>query len=105
MSGVKGGKPTFNGKYDNGIYSYPIEHGNYRFHPTQKSQRLIRDLIIKHSKPGDTVLDCFAGSCTTGMAALLNGRNFIGCEIDKSYYDQSVERLGLLDPQVQEPAK
>ena len=36
LLGVKGGKPTFNSKYDKGIYEYPIQSGKTRFHPTQK---------------------------------------------------------------------
>ena len=93
LLGVKGGKPTFNSKYDNGIYSYPIEHSKGRFHPTQKHLGLIKELIEKHSNPGDTVLDCFAGSCTTGVAALETGREFIGCELDPDYYAQAAKRL------------
>ena len=53
----------------------------------------MEELIKKHSNEGDTVLDCFAGSCTTGLAALNTNRNFIGCEIDVNYYKQSIERL------------
>ena len=93
LLGVKGGKPTFNGKYDNGIYKYPIEHGKDRFHPTQKHLGLIEDLILKHSNPGDTVLDCFAGSATTGVAALRNDRSFIGCELDEGYFKKAAARL------------
>lgn len=40
---VKGGKPTFNSKYDNGLYTYPIQGGKGRFHPTQKSSSLFED--------------------------------------------------------------
>ena len=93
LTGVKGGKPTFHGKYDNGIYSYPIEHGKDRFHPTQKSLRLFEDLVEKHSNPGDVVLDCFAGSATTGVAALQTGRRFLGCEPDPDYFRKAGERL------------
>lgn len=93
LLGVKGGKPTFNGKYDNGIYSYPIEHGKDRFHPTQKHLGLIKDLISKHSRPGDLVLDCFAGSATTGVAALQLGRGFIGSELDPEYFAKANARL------------
>lgn len=93
LLGVKGGKPTFNSKYDNGIYEYPIEHSKGRFHPTQKNLNLIKDLIEKHSKPGDVVLDCFAGSCTTGVAAVETGRAFIGCELDPAYHEQALARL------------
>ncbi len=42
---VKGGKPTFNSKYDNGIYMYPLQGGKNRFHPTQKSLPLFEELI------------------------------------------------------------
>ena len=44
---VKGGKPTFNSKYDNGIYQYPLYSGRDRFHPTQKSLPLFEELIIE----------------------------------------------------------
>jgi site-specific DNA-methyltransferase (adenine-specific) len=101
LSGVKGGKPTFNGKYDNGIYSYPIEHSAERFHPTQKHIGLIKELIEKHSNPGDTVLDCFAGSATTGVAAVQTNRSFIGCEIDPAYHRQAQDRINLYATQLQ----
>ena len=91
--GVKGGKPTFNSEYDNGIYMYPICHDKGRFHPTQKPLALIEDLIIKHSNKGDIVLDCFSGSGTTAVAAYNQERNFKGCELSKDFYDKSVQRL------------
>lgn len=54
---VKGGKPTFNSIYDNGVYMYPICHGKERYnHPTQKPLQLISDLILKHSNECDVVL-------------------------------------------------
>lgn len=90
---VKDGKPTFHSIYDNGIYQYPICHDKGRFHPTQKPLALIEDLIIKHSNTRDTVLDCFAGSATTAVAAYNQNRNFIGCEISKEYYEKAIKRL------------
>ena len=93
LSGVKRSKPTFNSKYDNGIYKHPIYHGKDRFHPTQKSLSLFEELVQKHSKEGDLVLDCFAGSATTALAARNTGRNFIGCEMNEEYYNKSKERL------------
>jgi site-specific DNA-methyltransferase (adenine-specific) len=95
LTAVKGGSPTFNSEYDNGIYSFPIHKGKKgdRIHPTQKSLLLFETLIQKHSKPGDVVLDCFSGSATTAIAALNTGRNFLGSEIDKSYFDLSIERI------------
>lgn len=91
--GVKKSKPTFHSEYDNGIYQYPICQDKGRFHPTQKPLALIADLINKHSNEGEIVLDCFAGSCTTGVAAVLNNRQFIGCELDAEYYEKAVQRL------------
>lgn len=93
LLGVKKSKPTFHSEYDNGIYQYPICQDKGRFHPTQKPLSLITDLIIKHSNEGEIVLDCFAGSCTTGIAAALNNRQFIGCELDEEYYKKAVQRL------------
>ena len=94
--GVKGGKPTFNSEYDNGIYQYPICHDKGRFHPTQKPLALIEDIIKKHSNEGDLVLDCFSGSGTTAIASYNTNRNFIGCELSKEYYDKTIQRLNQL---------
>ena len=91
--GVKKSKPTFNSSYDNGVYQYPICHDKGRFHPTQKPLELIKELIIKHSNEGDVVLDCFSGSGTTGVAAIQTNRQFIGCEINPEYYEQSKKRI------------
>jgi site-specific DNA-methyltransferase (adenine-specific) len=62
-------------------------------HPTQKPVRLLERLLALVSKEGDTVLDTFSGSASTAIAAWNTNRNFIGFEIDKEYYDLSVERL------------
>lgn len=94
--GVKKGKPTFNSEYDNGIYKYPICHDKGRFHPTQKPVALLEDLILKHSNENDTVLDCFAGSGSTAVAAHNTNRNFIGCELCKEYFDKTLERFDEL---------
>lgn len=91
--GVKGGKPTFHSEYDNGIYEYPICHDKGRFHPTQKPLALFEDLVRKHSNEGDLVLDCFSGAATTAVACINLNRDFIGCELDKEYYDKSMKRI------------
>ena len=95
--GVKVNKPTFHSSYDNGIYNFPICHDKGRFHPTQKPLDLIKALIEKHSNRGDVVLDCFSGSGTTVVAAIHTKRNFKGCEINKEFYDKSIERINNLD--------
>ena len=92
--GVKGGSPTFNSTYDSGDYSYPIpRHGGKRIHPTQKPLDLFRELIRKHSNPGDLVIDPFLGSGTTAVAAIHEDRQFSGCDIDESYIQAAKTRL------------
>ena len=91
---VKGKKPTFNSEYDSGIYNYPLCHGRERYnHPTQKPLDLISDLILKHSNPGDTILDTFAGTGTVGHACQNNNRNYILFEKDEKYFDIISSRL------------
>ena len=90
---VKGGKPTFNSKYDNGIYHFPLQGGKNRFHPTQKSLKLFEALISKHSNENDVVMDTFLGAGTTAIAAKNTNRQFLGCEISTEYYDKVIELL------------
>lgn len=91
LLGVKGSKPTFNSKYDKGIYMYPLQGGKNRFHPTQKNLDLFEDLIKKHSNKNDIVLDTFLGSGTTAIACKKTKRQFMGCEISKEYFDKIME--------------
>lgn len=93
VCGVKGSKPVFHSVYDNGVYQYPICHEKDRFHKTQKPLGLITNIILKHSDKNSLVLDCFSGSGTTAVACLQTGRRFVGCEINKDYYDKSIIRL------------
>jgi site-specific DNA-methyltransferase (adenine-specific) len=92
LLGVKGRHPVFNSSYDKGIYYYPLQSKN-RLHPTQKSLELFIELINKHSRYGDTVLDPFLGAGTTVIACQHCGRHFKGCEISKQYYDQIMKQL------------
>lgn len=62
-------------------------------HPTQKPLALIERCLKASTLPGQTVLDPFAGSGSTGVAALRLGRGFVGCEIDPDYARLAVERL------------
>ena len=94
LTGVKGGKPTFNSTYDNAIYSYPMQGGKNRFHPTQKSLPLFEELIKKHSNEKDTVLDTFLGGGTTAIACQNTNRQFKGCELSKEYYDKVLSIMG-----------
>ena len=62
-------------------------------HPWEKPLSLIERLVRIYTNPGDTVFDPFAGSGTTGEACANLGRNFIGCEIDKKYFEIATRRL------------
>ena len=62
-------------------------------HPTQKPVALLDWIIKAASKKGDTILDPFSGSGTTGVASILNKRKFVGIEFDKKYCALSKKRI------------
>ena len=93
LLGIKGTKPTFNSKYDNGIYMFPLQGGKNRFHPTQKSLSLFEELIKKHSNENDIILDTFLGGGTTAFACKNTKRNFKGCEISTEYFDKVMQLI------------
>ena len=66
-------------------------------HPTQKPVALLEYLIKTYTNENETVLDNCMGSGSTGIACLNSNRNFIGIELDKSYYDVAVKRINNKD--------
>lgn len=62
-------------------------------HPTCKPVRILKRYIEIATNPDDVVLDCFMGSGATGVACRELGRNFIGIEIDKEYYETAKKRI------------
>ena len=62
-------------------------------HPTQKPVPLFEYLIKTYTDENETVLDNCMGSGTTGVACINTGRNFIGIELDKGYFDIAQERI------------
>ena len=75
---VKGGKPTFNSKYDKGIYEFPIQNKKRgERHPTLKNLKLFEELIKKHSNEGDLIVDTFLGGGTTAFACKNTNRKFL----------------------------
>jgi len=62
-------------------------------HPTQKPLVLIERIVLASTNPGDTVLDPFAGSSTTGVASIRHGRRFIGIDTNREYLELSMRRL------------
>lgn len=61
-------------------------------HPTQKPLRLLYRAILASTNKGDIILDPFAGSSTTGIAANLLGRSFVGIDDSKEFLDLSIKR-------------
>jgi len=64
-----------------------------RIHQSQKPVELCEKIIKNSSAESETVLDCFAGSGTTAVAAINTGRNFIGFELDEHYFEVSQKRI------------
>jgi len=95
------GLKKWNGGGKSAIWRYAVERGNKR-HPTQKPIRLMKHLIGQFTDEGDTVLDPFMGSGTTGVACVQTGRKFIGIEIDTDYYEIAKRRIkeALMQPRL-----
>lgn len=62
-------------------------------HPTEKPEKLLQRIILIGSKEGDTILDPFMGSGTTGVVAKQLCRNFVGIEIDQEYFEIAAKRI------------
>jgi len=87
-------KGTFNAHCKNTVFSYPIWGGKNRIHPTEKHHDLLKELIEDNSNAGDLVFDPCAGSGSTLLVAKNTGRRYLGCELDKEYYEKAIKRLG-----------
>ena len=72
-------------------------------HPTQKPVRLLERIIALVTQPGDTIIDPFMGSGTTGVACVQTGRNFIGIEIDEGYFKIAEKRIKDAEMQMRLP--
>ena len=70
-----------------------VEEKIYGKHPTQKPLQLLYRIVLASTRAGDIVLDPFNGSGTTGIAALREGRQYIGIELEEEYLKVSVKRL------------
>lgn len=66
-------------------------------HPTQKPEDLLKRIVLASTNKGDLILDPFAGSSTTGVAAYLLGRSFIGMDMNEKFLDLSIRRFEQLD--------
>ena len=90
--GPKIGKYSGNplGKNPEDVWEIPnvkSQHVEKTDHPCQYPVGLIEPLILALTNPGELVFDPFAGVCTTGVAAALHGRKFVGCELDRGSHE------------------
>ena len=74
-----------------------LKSNTERRHPAQFPLQLAKDHIYSWSNTNDTVMDIFMGSGTTGVASVNMGRNFIGIEIDKHYFEMAKQRIELAE--------
>lgn len=85
----KGG--TFNAHCKNTVFRYPC--GRSKIHPTEKNINLIKELILDNSNECDVVFDPCAGSGSHLLAARQTARQYVGCELNKNWFDLAQERL------------
>jgi site-specific DNA-methyltransferase (adenine-specific) len=71
------------------VASWEMKQGK---HPTQKPLRLLYRIILSSTREGENILDPFAGSCTTGIAANLLGRKFVGIDQSSEFLDYAIKR-------------
>jgi site-specific DNA-methyltransferase (adenine-specific) len=90
--------------FPSNVLEYANIIGKEAIHPTQKPVDLLRYLIRTYTNPGETVLDFCMGSGTTGVAALQEGRNFIGYERDGHYFAIARTRIEQVQPALMEVA-
>ena len=76
--------------------NYPEQSNTKRCHPAQYPENLVKDHLMTWSNEGDTVLDCFMGSGTTGVACVNTNRNFIGIEKDETYFKIAQDRIAAI---------
>lgn len=79
------GRKAWNGGGRAAFWSCNVDRGNGRLHPTQKPLALMRELVRDFTDPGEVILDPFAGSGTTGVAALAEGRRVLLVERDPGH--------------------
>ena len=77
----------------NGMLQENMKHKEKREHPTQKPVDLFKAILENYSKPWDVILDCFAWSWTTAVAAIQTGRKYIVIEKEKEYCDIIHKRI------------
>ena len=83
-----------------GMLQGDMKNKEVRIHPTQKPVKLYEWLLTKYAKPGQRILDTHLGSGSSAIAAHYFGADFVGCELDKDYYDAAVNRFQMATAQL-----
>lgn len=78
-----------------GMLQGNMKNKEHRIHPTQKPRALYDWLLHNYAKPEFKILDTHLGSGSSAIAAHYYGVEFVGCELDKEYYDNAVKRFEL----------
>jgi site-specific DNA-methyltransferase (adenine-specific) len=81
----------FKAKCKSAVWDFPTGRG--KLHPTEKPLKMFKYLVESSSNPGDVVFDPCLGSGTSAIAAIETGRRYLGCEIDKDYFDIAKNRI------------
>lgn len=87
------GYRRWNGGGKRGVYTHCVNTNRHGEHPTEKPVPLMMEIVADFTRPGETILDPFMGSGTTGVACAKLGRKFIGIEKDPRYFDISCQRI------------
>ena len=87
----------FGPEYPKATYNPVWQKKHQIFHPTIKNTKFLSWLIQISSQPGELVFDGFMGSGSTAEAAMLTGRDYLGAEIDRGYFDVAVQRTKSLE--------
>lgn len=89
----KGKRRWFGGQYPDRWIGLTPNRLGVGEHPTEKPVEALKPLVAALTQQGETILDPFAGSGSTGVAAVQLGRKFIGIEINPDYFNLACERL------------
>ena len=93
LYGVRSLSREINGKRPGAVLECPRVPASQRYVPFEKPVALLAGLVERHSRPGDLILDPFAGSGSTLVAAKALGRRAVGVELEERYAEIAARRL------------
>lgn len=87
------GKPGYLRRNFADVQRFSMPHHSAATHPHEKPLGLLEGILAHSTRPGETVLDPFMGSGSTGVACAKTGRKFIGIELDEAYFEMACRRI------------